>query len=56
VVQAGLRWELRLPAGAREVEVADPSPSGSALVVVVTTAWLVSRRTVRWILGTSGIG
>jgi len=49
VVQAGLRWELpRLPAGARDVGVAEPSPSGSALVVVVTTAWVVNRCTVCW--------
>ena len=58
VPQAGLRWaelEERL-AGALVVEVAPPSPSGSARVVVVTAAGRVMRRTALWILSTSGIG
>jgi hypothetical protein len=61
VLQAGPRREELPPlpevAGGRVVVGAPSRPSGSALVVgVVAGAWLVRRRTARWILATSGMG
>jgi hypothetical protein len=52
---AGLVAVVRLLAGARVVAVA-PRPSAPGAVVVGVSAWPVIRRTVPWVLGTSGIG